>query len=123
MKDGERKRTNEERIIKPKVIRLIEENPDLPVIPVISEEVVASDEYHWWLGEWGDAEIKEYYLGRENFHIKDYDDEEEVLSDLVGCENYCDPQGRDITELSDSEWTNLYNSVPWIKAIVVYITV
>ena len=31
-------------------------------------------------------------------------------------------QGRDITDLTDEEWDQLYASIPWMKAIVVYIT-
>ena len=51
-----------------------------------------------------------------------FDDEEDVLSDLVGCKYSLDPQGRDIYDLSDEEWDKLYQSVPWVKCIVVYIT-
>lgn len=33
------------------------------------------------------------------------------------------PDGRDITEISDDEWNELYASIPWTKCIVVYIGV
>ncbi len=33
------------------------------------------------------------------------------------------PDGRDITEISDEEWNELYASIPWTKCIVVYIGV
>ena len=108
---------------KPKIIELIEANPDLPIVAFVHEEVVGGDEYCWWMGKWSDADIREYYVGRERVHIKGYDDEEEVLSDLADCESYCDPNGKDITELSDAEWDDLYKSVPWVKAIFVWITV
>ena len=104
-----------------KLLELIRENPDLPVVPMVEAEVVAGDEYGWWLGSWGSAKIKAYYLGREGVHFDD-DDEEDVLSDLVGCKYGCDSEGRDIYELSDEEWNKLYASVPWTRAIVVYIT-
>lgn len=35
------------------LIRLIQENPDLPIIPMVNEEVVADDSYTYWMGEWG----------------------------------------------------------------------
>lgn len=108
--------------MKPEIIRLIEENPDLPIVPMVDSEVVADDGCYWWLGKWGRCEITEYYLGRERIHFKD-DDEEDVLSDLDGCKYSRDPQGRDIYDLSDEEWDALYKTVPWIKAIVVYITI
>lgn len=102
------------------LIKLIKENPDLPIIPVVDSEVVA-DDYGYWMGKWGRCEVTEYYNGREYFHFKD-DDEENVLNDMVGCKYSHDSQGRDIYDLSDEEWHNLFESLPWIKAIVVYIT-
>ena len=106
--------------MKPKIIKLIEENPDLPIVPMVDSEVVAED-CGYWLGKWGRCEVTEYYEGRERIHFKD-DDEEDVLNDLVGCEYSHDPQGRDIYDLSDDEWDKLYKSIPWVKCIVVYIT-
>lgn len=102
------------------LIKLINENPDLPVVPMVDYEVVG-DGYGYWMGKWGRCEITEYYLGRESVHFKD-DDEENVLNDLEDCRYGHDPQGRDIYELSDEDWNALYQSVPWTKAIVVYIT-
>lgn len=107
--------------MKPDIIRLIEENPELPVIPMVDSEVVGDDSYAYWMGRWGCCEVTGYYSGRERVHFKD-DDEEDVLSDLVGCDYSCDPDGRDIYDLSDEEWSALYEAVPWTKAIVVYIT-
>lgn len=106
--------------MKPEIIKLIEENPDLPVVPMVDSEVVA-DDGGYWLGKWGRCEITEYYEGREYIHFRD-DDEENVLNDLVGCKYGYDSQGRDIYDLTDAERDALYKSVPWIKCIVVYIT-
>ena len=103
------------------LLKLIAENPNLPIIPMVDSEVVA-DDYGYWMGAWGHAEVTEYYLGRERIHFKD-DDEEDVLNDMVGCRYSHDKDGRDIYDLSDEEWDKLYKSVPWVKAIVVYITV
>lgn len=103
------------------LVALVRENPDLPIVPMVDSEVVA-DDYGYWMGKWGRCEVTEFYLGRENVHFKD-DDEEDVLNDLVGCKYSHDSHGRDIYDLSDEEWDALYKSVPWRKAIVVYITV
>ena len=108
--------------MKPEIVKLIEENPDLPIVPMVDEEVVADDSYSWWLGKWGRCEVTEYYLGREALHFKD-DDEENILNDMVGCKYGHDKDGRDIYELSDDEWKKLSDSLPWIKCIAVYITV
>ncbi|KAB0577254.1 hypothetical protein EI53_01281 [Fusobacterium naviforme] len=49
-------------------------------------------------------------------------DKEDVLKDMVGCEYYRTRDGRDITELSDEEWDELYAAIPWIPCITVNIT-
>lgn len=103
------------------LIKLIQENPDLPIVPMVDSEIVADDCCTYWLGNWGHCKVTEYYMGKEHVHFKD-DDEENVLWDLQGCKYGCDPQGRDIYELSDDDWNSLYSSIPWIKCIVVYIT-
>ena len=104
-----------------KFLRLVKQNPDLPIVPMVQEDVVADDCSSWWLGDWGTCEINEYYVGRERVHFKD-DDEEDVLNDMVGCKYSETKDGRDIYDLSDKEWKELFNSLDWVKAIVVYIT-
>ena len=108
--------------MKPDIIKLIEQHPELPIIPMVDGEVVGDDSYQYWLGRWGRCKITEYYLGNEKVHFRD-DDEEDVLKDMQGCKYSCTKDGRDIYELSDEEWDELYASIPWTKAIVVYITV
>ena len=107
--------------MKPEIIKLIEQHPELPIIPMVYGEVVGDDSYQYWLGQWGRCEITEYYLGKEKVHFRD-DDEEDVLTDMKGCEYSCTKDGRDIYELSDEEWDKLYATIPWTRAIVVYIT-
>ena len=102
-------------------LNLIKDNPELRVVPMVDQEIVADDGYCWWGGEWGGAEINEIYKGREGVHFKD-DDEENVLCDMVDCRYSETKDGRDIYDLSDEEWTELFNSLEWEKVIVVYIT-
>lgn len=103
-----------------KLVELIKTNPDLPIIPMVDAEIVG-DDYGYWMGNWGRCEVTEYYLGREKVHFKD-DDEEDVLSDMLDCRYGYNREGKDIYTLSDSEWEDIYNSLPWQKAIIVYIT-
>ena len=102
-------------------LALVRENPDLPIVPMVDEEVAADDCSSWWMGSWGYSEVTEYYRGREHIHFKS-DDEEDVLTDMVGCQYSETKDGRDVYDLSDDEWNSLYASLPWIKCIVVYIT-
>ena len=108
--------TNTERLID-----LIKNNPSLPVVPMVDEEIVGDDSYRWWLGSWGRCEVTRYYRGRESIHFSD-DDEENILCDMVGCEYYKTKDGRDITDLSEKEWEDTLASLEWAEAIVVYIT-
>lgn len=101
------------------LLDLIKENPELPILPMVDSEVVGDDSYTWWLGEWGKAEILHYYMGAERVHIKEFDDEEDVLYDL----NRRDYSDDDIYDLSDEELDKLYESIPWAKAIMVKIGV
>lgn len=101
-------------------IETVKANPELPVIALVNNEVVADVDYSYWIGEFGRTAIKEVYYGNSSVHFRD-GDQEEVLADLVGCEYYCTPEGKDITELSDEEWNDLFNSLPWEKHIVLYI--
>jgi len=104
-----------------KLLELIKENPDLPVIPIVDSEVVADDCCSWWLASFGDVQVDEYCIGNEHVHFKS-DDEEDVLGDLPGCKYYKTPDGRDILELNDDEWKELYNSQDWKRAIIVHIS-
>ena len=104
------------------LITLIKENPDLPIVPMVNSEVVAED-YGYWMGKWGNCQITEYYSGRERVHFKD-DDEENVLMDLCDFDwCFAVEKGTDIYYLSEEDWDNLYQGVPWTKCIVVYITI
>ena len=44
------------------LFRLIKENPDLPILPMVDSEIVADDGYAQWTGSWGRAHIEEYYI-------------------------------------------------------------
>ena len=103
-----------------KLIKLIQENPDLPILFAVNSEVVPEDDGNIYLGECSECDINEIYKGRRYWHFKD-DDEEDVLTDLAGCKYSHDFDGNDIYELSDEEWKNLFESLPWEKAIFIYI--
>ena len=102
-----------------KLINLAKENPELPIVPMVDGEIAQND-CGYWMGAWGDCEVTEYYCGAEKIHFKD-DDEENVLCDMVGCHYGCDEKGKDIYDLSENEWNQLYQSLSWVKCIVVYI--
>jgi len=96
-----------------KLLELIEENPDLPIVPMVDGDVVVDDTFCNWLGHWGRAEVTEYLLGSEGVWFKDAD-AEDVLSDVLGYEAW--------EAMTDEEEKAALDSLDWIKCIVVYIT-
>jgi len=102
------------------LLKLMQENPDLPIIPMVASEIVAEDSCSYWIGSWGRCELTEYYIGREYAHFKD-EDVEDVLRDMAGCKYGETKDGKDIWDLSEKEQDELFASLPWVKAIVVYI--
>lgn len=96
------------------LLELIKDNPELPVIPLVDEEVVGGDDYANWIGNWGMAEIVEVVFGREQFFVRGEDDPPDVLNDCLEDKDYWE-EPEEIVE-------SLYESLPWTKVISVYIT-
>ena len=108
----ERERKNREELFK-----LMQENPELPVVAMVDSEIVQDDGYYRWVGAWGRSTIEEYFIGEERIHFReadDFDEVEETLTDGQVCYD-------DFEAMSDEEAVGAYNSLPWIKAIVVNI--
>lgn len=68
------------------LIKLISENPSLPVIPMVDYEVVSDDGCARWLGSFGRSYIGEYALFDEKERY--YEDREEFKEDYY--DYYCD---------------------------------
>lgn len=62
-----------------KLIELIKENPDLPVVPVVNEEVVGNGG-PYFLGEWGMPYVEEYAVYEDRF----FDDRDEFKEYYFG---------------------------------------
>lgn len=98
-----------------KLLNLVRENPDLEVIPIVCDDVVADDYegYDFWYGDWGNCMVGE------SIHTKDgvYTREDyywEVLRSVFGAEA--------LMAMDDEEEQKQYEALPWKKAIIVYIT-
>lgn len=106
--------TDKEAQNRKELFRLMQAHPDLPIVPMVDSEIVADDYCSWWVGHWGYATVTEYIMGDERIFFKD-DDEDAVLD---GIEEY-----RSVWEdWPDEKITETFNSLPWVKCIVVYIT-
>ena len=100
------------------LLQLIQENPELEIIPMVDSEIVADDGYSYWCGNWGTANLDEYWASDERIYFKEND-----LEDLV--QEFIDNNYEDYPNLSDEELekvaTEKVNSYGWKKAIVIYI--
>lgn len=95
------------------LFKLIQENPELPVVPMVDSAVVADDSYGSWLGHWGAVRKDAYLITDERVLVRDYDDEEDVLSAIYGWDTY--------STMSDEEAREAYDDIEWTEAIIVHI--
>lgn len=102
-----------------KLLQLVKENPGLPVIPMVETEVVGGDEYVYWMGKFGNCEIREFaideWYGDGCIRYRDEYDAEELLIEGIAEVKY------DGTE-ADYEKAKAEVEKLWTKAIVVRIT-
>lgn len=105
------------------LLKLVQENPELPIVPMVNSEIVADDGYNWWLGSFGHSVVDSYacveYYGDDRFFTKDEQDLiEEYFAEKIIYED-------ENEELSDEEVEKRAHeqaeSLPWKKAIIVYI--
>lgn len=61
------------------LINLIQENPDLPVIPMVEYEVVADDDYIRWMASIGDSKISDFCIWNDRV----YTDKQNLIEDLI----------------------------------------
>lgn len=98
------------------LFKLMQENPELPVIPFVDSGIPADDS-GYWLGSWGAAHVDEYLFCSKSSSVlfKSDDDVFDALERFL-------PQ-KEFEELpeSESDCRPTYDALPWIKAIIVYI--
>ncbi len=114
--------TNKEKFTQ--LFNLMKENPDLPVLPMVHSEIVADDDYVYWIGAWGSSSVEEYILTDEGVRFRGDDGND--LGEMMITINRYDPWWENsIVNLDEAEQNKLveekYDSLPWKKAIIVYI--
>lgn len=95
-----------------KLIELIKENPDLPILPMVDAEVVEED-YGRWMGTWGNSRVDEYIITKEDVVFKSDDDVFDVLEKYLPYKEF-----EKLPEDEDG-CRKFYNNLPWMKAIIV----
>lgn len=107
------------------LLKLIEKNPDLPVVPMVKTGVVAGDNFGSWMGKLGESRIDEYLIPRfEDTPIIFKSADPNQLDVLDALENVL-PINEVIAMLRRSDCDcvcqDAYKKLPWKKAIIVSI--
>ena len=105
------------------LLRLVAENPSLPVVPMVYSEVVQDEGYAWWLGSFGEVSVDEYVIFKSSkyddgkYYTKGDEDEiEEIIAEWVSEEN---PQMSESEVFAEAH--RQAEALPWRKAILVYV--
>lgn len=100
------------------LIDLVSKYPNLDIVPLVNTEIVASNEFDYWLGGWGSANLDEIYQINDATYFKSIHSDKlfhSIFDDIEAKNPACsDPC---LVELADQE----FNNIPWKKVIVVNI--
>jgi hypothetical protein len=104
------------------LLNLIKENPELPIMPMVSTECVGGDDFSYWAAEWGKASIEEYWVDEDNegriyYKSSSYDDLVDKIMDEREIDFDLDPEANDLEEFAKG----IVNKYEWTKAIFVKI--
>ena len=102
------------------LLELVVENPELPIVPMVSIKCALSDDFSYWMAEWGRAKIDKYWCGDERMYSYN-EDFDSLVEDWID-DNYYEKVYKN---LGDDELRKLaegkVNNYEWTKAIIVYI--
>lgn len=104
------------------LLKLMKDNPTLRVLPMVDTDVVPSDDFAMWAGEFGTSEIDYIWDEDERIYFKstDYDELIDEEMEIIGCnEELKDLTEEQIEHMADKKVENL----EWEKVIVVKITI
>lgn len=106
-----------------KLIRLHKERPDLPVITMVDTEVVASDEFSYWISRIRAVNVKKYMVADGEvifYEDMDYDNAWRMY-------DYSYIRSKIDQYMSEEETVDvlveLYEKAPWKEAIIIWVGV
>ena len=98
------------------LIQLMDENPDLPVIPMVGQDIVA-DCTGEWVAHFGKAEIKKMCIYGENVVFRE---EKNAIKTVEALELEGLTEGR-TREESIEKLSGYLDELDWLEAIIVHI--
>ena len=102
-----------------RLLELIEQNPELRIMPLVENDVCGGDEFAYWLGSFGSAAVDEVVSIDDYFYIKSNDIE--ALTNKI-IDDECLDLEVDMTSEQINEYVEkVIASYDWEKVIVVYI--
>lgn len=110
------------------LLKLTEENPELPIIAEVNSDVVADDGYMSWFGEVTEAHIEYIWTGTYNEMLRTWTLNEALMeNDSFIEENAPESLKRKLEKLNDTDFDEVssrwINSLPWKKCIIAYVDV
>lgn len=99
------------------LLKLIQENPELPVLPFVDADIVADDS-GYWAGSWGSVRVDEYLVPPDNDYPVQFKSDDDIFYTL---ERYLSYEEFGRLPNSEEECRAIYETLPWKKAIIVYI--
>ena len=109
--------TEKERKNHDDLFKLMQETPDLPVVPMVDADIVAGDDYGRWMGSWGSASVDEYLIPPDDRPMI-FKSDDDVFDTL----EQCLPEAEfEALPENESECRPFYDALPWVKAIIVNI--
>ncbi len=96
------------------LLKLIDENPTLQMIPMVKLTDIDDNEGNYY-GEFDQSFIADYYLSKSKMWIKDENDMDDVVMDMMPYDEY--------ELLNDEQIKQWYDSIKWTKAIITSIRV
>lgn len=106
--------------VKEKLIRLIQENPDLPLLPMVDADVVEDNYIQSWPGVIADVHIEDVCNAWEIVFKREAETDQECMRDLIKLDLGYDEQGNLRADLlTPDEIEQAFRNLPWKRVIVI----
>ena len=95
------------------LVALAVQHPELPIVPLVSSDVIFEERNGLFAGEWYKAELDHYFVTSDAIYLKSTDDINDVLRSYLGEKGYLESTEEQLVEIAAG--------LPWVEAIIVYI--
>lgn len=95
-------------------LKIVKENPKLPIVPMVDSEIVADEGYSWWLGSFGESFVGHYYNNDDRVIVREHEDDTDIFEDCFCVEDFDE-------NITDEEISKVVDNLKWIRAILVRI--